>query len=151
MKTIWSILAAQLHVNYNPNKISHYKKHIGNLKFDAQNGDFSDYSKFERENNIPINVFRIYDEKDKFVPIYRSELSPPNAINLGKYKYHYVWICNFNRFIGKQAEHTPHYCFYCNTTYSSHSKQTHMCDEMMSKKDLTVNELASAMGLEVNV
>ena len=52
------------------------------------------YEKFERQNNLSINVFDIFENAKDFIsPIYTTKTGDMyKAINLGLYNDHYVLI-----------------------------------------------------------
>ena len=49
-------------------------------------------------------VYHLYPTSD-FAPIYRSKIDTTNAVNIGLYVDHYVYIKNFTRLIGHSNQH----------------------------------------------
>ena len=108
---IWSILAS-LHPcdNDHPNRVSTYKQYFNELNingFDFTNGfKCSDVHKFEKLNNLSINIFEInfYQDKNKWkhnlIPIEISEIESDKVINLSIYKNHYAGIKKLNVYLG---------------------------------------------------
>ena len=90
---IWSILAS-LHPceNDHPNRVSNYKQYfneLNNNSFDFTNGfKCSDVRKFEKLNNLSINIFELnfYQDKDKWkhnlIPIEISKNDSDKVIDL---------------------------------------------------------------------
>src|ERR1043165_9485391 len=78
-------------------------------------------NKFERRNNISVNVFGY--EKDVY-PLYISKHESDTCVDLllisNGEKKHYCWIKNFNKLMAKRTEnscHSMHYCKRCLTGY----------------------------------
>jgi len=92
------------------------------------------FSKFEKQNNFPINVFEFYTSG--FAPVYLSKIDEDHATNIGLYDDHYVWIKNFDRLIGQENHHQGKFCVRCLQKYFSDdhkkycSKSGEACIEM---------------------
>ena len=98
---LWSILAS-LHAcsNNHPNRVSIFIKYFDEL--DIQGFDFSDVlicydvHKFEKLNNLSINIFELgfYQDKNewklKLIPFEISEDEPDKLIDLSIYKNQYI-------------------------------------------------------------
>ena len=109
---IWSILAYIYPSYSNPQRVSNYKHHFDNLKiqgFDFTNGfKVSDVKKFEKLNNLSINIFELkfYQDdnkiwKNKLIPLEISENNSEYEIDLLIYKNHYALIKKLHVFLGK--------------------------------------------------
>jgi len=80
-----------------------------------------DYPKFEKQNNVKINVFNVETEVIKkeidytIHPLYSNKEDPYNAINILLYKNHYVLIKNFNKLMFSFSKHKggKHFCMRC--------------------------------------
>ena len=136
----YSILAA-IHngeVGSNPSRPSSYKQWLG-IQF-----DFSDFPvpmhpsmipKFERKNNLSINLYHIDSMGSQITPLLISKKREKNPINLlliedkDKEKYHYTWIKNLNGLFshgkGRNSEGCR-YCPYCLTKFSKNKKLTNI-------------------------
>eukprot|EP01043_Picozoa_sp_COSAG02_P113338 COSAG02_NODE_49579_length_326_cov_0.599119_1_plen_75_part_10 len=71
----------------------------------------SDIHKFERDNNISINLYG-YDKGGGHL-IQKCDVEREKHIDLLLYKEHYCWIKNFSRFCGKSktdGKCRTHYC-----------------------------------------
>ena len=102
---IWSILASLHPCNiHHPERVSNYGQYINELNI--QGSDFtngfkcSDVPKFEKLNNLSINIFelRLYQDqnkwKHKLTPIEISENKSDRVVDSLFYKNHYVLIKN---------------------------------------------------------
>ncbi|CAG2255206.1 unnamed protein product [Mytilus edulis] len=102
---LWSVLAALHPVERNPDCVSHYMKYEDSLNFTGI--DFpvslSKVEKFEKQNNLSINVFG-WEDGEVF-PLYMTKMSNgSNEIDLlylsNDENSHYCWIKNLSRFLG---------------------------------------------------
>src|SRR5688572_7004230 len=100
-------------------------------------------SKFERNNNISINVFG-YEKDVNLFPLYLSKHENDRSIDLllisdGE-KKHYCWIKNFNRLMAVQTDksvHSMHYCKRCLQGYrelDSLRKHSEYCSQHEAQK-----------------
>ena len=97
-----------------------YKPWIGkelNLNGFSEPMQVDDIPKFEKMNNLSINVYTI-NEKGKLVnPLYCTKNKENDPINLllieVKEKSHYTWIKNFNRLLNFKGGNTKVHCPYC--------------------------------------
>ena len=124
---IWSKLAS-LHPcsNDNPNRVSNYRQHFDEINiegFDFSNGFMcSDVHKFERLNNLSINIFefKFYQDKNKWkhslIPIEISKNDSDKVIGLLVYKSRYALIKKFNVFLD---HHKNFICRRCLNSYTS--------------------------------
>ena len=100
---LWAVLSC-LHPtsenDHNPGRISNYEQYMNELKVDKLTFPLkiNQIKKFEKLNEIPINVLEFYDNRT-YAPVYISHLKDPKkpVIHLGLYEDHYVWIKNFSR------------------------------------------------------
>ena len=118
---IWCLLAHKYNVKKDAHETYHYKKHFDEIKqpddiiypIDIQH----DIPKFERLNNIKINVFE-YDKNDKkfenLRTVYNTNEVNENVINLllvdeknndGTKNEHLVWIKDFNKLKRMNSSH----------------------------------------------
>ena len=129
----WAILSALHPQKKDPQRLSKYIQYENELKF----GDLSfpimidNISKFEKLNNISINVLG-YDEKnDNFNIYYYTEFNYNIHINLlliekiidGELYYHYVWIKNITGLLRKHNDkNTKYNCLRCLNKFHSKLK-----------------------------
>ena len=131
---IWSKLAS-LHPcnNDHPNRVSNHKQYFNELNsnsFGFSDGfKCSDMHKFEKLNNLSIQMFELnfHQEKNKWkhklIPIEMSKNDSDRVVDLLFYKNHYVLIKKLNVFLGKQD------CRYiCKRCFSSYT-----CKNMIIK------------------
>jgi hypothetical protein len=113
--------------NQNPSKFRHYKNKEHLIKDDGINYPIKkeDIPKFEKLNNIKINVYAYINKKEGIIPYYINKNTDDKIINLllitdGE-KYHFVLIKNFSRLIYSFNNHKckKHVCFKCLHPFSS--------------------------------
>lgn len=117
---IWSILASLYPVSrdYHPYRVSNYIQYESELN--CQNIEMpvslADVPKFEKQNNISINVFGL--EKDEVYPLSITKSRHDKHVNLllisdKEGKRHYCLIKNMSRLLGDRTKHDGE-TFYCN-------------------------------------
>jgi len=113
----WAVLSALFPVKKDAGRVEKYIGNVSRLNF--KDIDFpvteNQIPKFEKQNNVSINVFGL-DEKENVYPRYISEKASQSTINLLFYKNHYVWIKNFNGLVGKQYnkhKNKKYFCYRC--------------------------------------
>ena len=68
--------------------------------------EIKNIGKFERDNNLAINVFGLEHAKSKMItPLYISKVENKERINIFLYEKHYSFIKNKNRLFGMKNEH----------------------------------------------
>src|SRR5690606_14876789 len=123
----WCILAHLHPVKKNAERVWHYKPHENELKDDGITYpmQISDIDKFEKMNNLKINVFQ-YDEKEGILPLRCKHIENPiNLLYLKEgEKSHYCLIKNFSRLMGDQNKHKGkrHYCIRCLINFNTQEK-----------------------------
>ena len=103
---MWSILAALTHKDRydfrDPINIEYYETMHHTLKFDEITFSISirDIPKFEKLNDIPIEVYRVKENGKQVYPLYYTKRRDKDPINLllieGDENYHYAWIKNLD-------------------------------------------------------
>ena len=108
-----------------PHRVSHYTEYERELNMNGITCPVSlkDYTRFERQNG-PINVIEFFKGTNDFAPIYRSKIDTTNAVNIGLYVDHYVYIKNFTRLIGHSNQHKSNFCMNCFQNYKDPSHTT---------------------------
>ena len=120
----------------NKNKVYHYKKYFNEIiqpkdikyPIDIQH----DIPKFEKLNNIKINVFE-YDKKhEKLQTVYNTNIKNSNVVNLllvyelnkdNTKNEHLIWIKNFNRLMSNGSDKRHYFCTQClNSHYLTEAK-----------------------------
>ena len=139
---LWSILA-YLHPceNNHSDRVTNYKPYFNELNiegFDFSNGfKCSDMYKFEKLNNLSINIYELgFDQnKYKLIPIEISKNESDKVIDLLIYKNHYVLMKKLNVFIGKRD--CRYVCRKCLNSYTTNSmlvKHKKLCKENQQLK-----------------
>ena len=136
---VWSILASLHTCNIIPKRVSNYSKCFNKLNtegFDFTNGfKCSDMHKFEKLNNLSINIFELkfyLDNnkwKHKLILIELSRNKTDKVIDLLIYKNHYSLIKKLKVFVSK--EDNKYICRKCLSGYTSDNmtfKHKQKCD-----------------------
>ena len=149
---LWSILA-HLHPceNSHPNRVSNYKQNFDELniqEFDFSNGfEYSDVYKFEKLNNLSINIFEFNfqlngnERKYKLIRMEISKNDSDKVIDLLIYKNRYALIKNFSLFLVELD--SKFVCRQCLSSYSSRNvliKQKQRCEQQEITAIKTSNE-----------
>ena len=148
---IYSVLCHLLDVKIKPERVSHYVKNLGKLKFkveDFENGIEPSNQKidtFEKQNKLSINIYSY--EKGEILPT-RISKQDFEIVNLFFHDEHYSYIKNFQRFAGKSG-HNMHHCPRCLASFRWENKfNEHVIDcktmgntqkVILPKCDLTVD------------
>ena len=111
--------------NGHPNRVSNYKKYLNELN---QKGiempmAVKDIDKFEKLNDLIINVYGCSEEGSLIFPRRKSKRRDKEAINLlmlenGEH-YHYVLIKTLNRLL-RLGKHAKEFCPYCCYGFDMH-------------------------------
>ena len=117
----YSVLAAMFPENKNRERQNKYKPNLHKLNFDSIEFPMSltDVPKFEKQNNIGINVFGF--KKNKILPLYLTKIKTEKIIPLllltDGLISHYCLITNFHAFMARQFGKRNHnrykYCERC--------------------------------------
>ena len=112
---LWSVLAHLYEANDHRYRVNHYKQYESELDM---NGivypvAVKDVPKFEKQNNISVNVFGY---EDGYYPLYISRNQEEKHVNLLLIekggKTHYCLITDLNKMLHSQTNH-QHETFYC--------------------------------------
>ena len=123
---IWCVLASLHHVTRNAYRVSHYKKYEGELNMKGLTFPLTlnQIAKFEKQNNIGVNVFGCEGKVIFPLHITNNRLTGKH-VNLlllveGE-KSHYVLVKNFNALLYDQNCHKAktYFCYYCLHGFSS--------------------------------
>ena len=99
-----SVLASLYPVLKDANRVSNYKQLLSKLKYDniGETGmKIKDIGKFERNNDLAINVFGLEHKKSKMItPLYISKVENKERINEFLHEKHYSVIKNKHRLFG---------------------------------------------------
>jgi hypothetical protein len=148
---IYSVLCHLLDVKIKPERVSHYVKNLGKLKYKLEhfeNGIEPSNQKidtFEKQNKLSINIYTY--EKGEILPT-RISKQDFEIVNLFFHDEHYSYIKNFQRFAGKSG-HYLHHCPRCLASFRWENKfNEHVIDcstmgntqkVILPKCDLTVD------------
>jgi hypothetical protein len=118
---IYSILAHKLQIKAHPERMSHYKDKLGQLKFNPE--DYVDGVEvsshkilhFEKANEMCVNIYGLIDNEVR--PLRLSNMEYEDIVNLFYYEGHYTYIKSFPRFSGADGKN-KHTCPRCLKTFS---------------------------------
>lgn len=144
----WAVLAGIYDVK-NKNRVKNYKPFESSLNFSGIRFPVaeSDFNKFERQNDVSINVFILnetFDEKFDVVPIYLTRSKKQKHVNLLRlkaeiidqpdpedstrtyidYKYHYCTIKSLPRLLSVQIDRTECKKYICERCLSYFHSET---------------------------
>src|SRR5690348_5426738 len=79
----WCVIASKHPAKDHGDQISNYEKYINEIndKGITYPVTYKDYNKYEKQNNVKLNVYGV-DEKFEIYPIRLNEEDPQNAINI---------------------------------------------------------------------
>ena len=115
---LWSVLAHLYEANHNRQRIEHYIPYETELNMNGITYPLAikDVSKFEKQNDISVNVFGY---EDGYYPLYISRNQKEKHVNLLLIekggKTHYCLITDLNKMLHSQTnyQHKTFYCSYC--------------------------------------
>ena len=116
---LWSILAALHPVECNNNRCKKYEKFLPelNTKGIEMPMKLDDITKFERLNNLCINVYGVEEHGSTVSPLHISPTPTEKPINLlliiGKERDHYTTIKSLNRLLGSGKKQAKKFCPFC--------------------------------------
>ena len=120
----YSIIASQHYSDIDKKKAqrpAQYTKWLGKYNFDgcSMPMEIDDINKFEKNNNMSINVYHIEHDGKMIAPlrISQQEKKLEEYINLllieGEDRCHYTWIRNFNILLSYDRKHPKKFCPFC--------------------------------------
>ena len=122
----WAVLAALHPVKIHTERVSNYEQYSEELDFTGITFPVkvSDVPKFEKLNNLPINIYAIEEEGKLVNPLYISKMIDPETfqreegvINIllieGKEHNHYAWIKDFDALESYDTHNAKLFCPYC--------------------------------------
>ena len=157
----YAILSCLYHkdIKKNLDRVNNYYQYKNKLNFEGINFpvDASSYELFEKQNNIPINVFIIEkeDAENRYEIFYISKLkSEKERINIllieDDDKNHYTWIKNLRGFI-KEGTTDLHVCDKCLCKFKlKNAYDNHLLEDKCEKYDNIVKKVLPEDGLHKN-
>ena len=115
---LYSILAHFKKFKQNSSRVSQYKQHLHELRTDGINMPMKleDITKFEKLNDLSINVYCIEEHGENVNPLRISKSNTSHPINLlliiGKDHDHYTYISKLDRLLSFSG-HPKSFCPYC--------------------------------------
>ena len=117
---VYCILAKLYRPSKNRGRVKYYEKYLDklNTKSISYPTKIIEIKKFEKDNNLTINVFGLTKNKSEYkpYPIYISinyDEKVKEHIDLLLYDGHYYLITNLNSFVGPLLGHSTYYCCKC--------------------------------------
>ena len=129
---VWAVLSALYPAKSHSDRVTNYRPYVYNLNLWSL--DFpmqiKNIDKFERANNISINVFGYYldtsneNDSEHFYPLYNTKINSPIVVDLlyiesedvnenYQKKYHYAWIKNFKGLVHSSLNSNDNYEIIC--------------------------------------
>ena len=115
---LYSILAHFKKFEQNSSRVAKYKPYLHELKTDGIDMPMKleDITKFEKLNDLSINVYCIEEHGENVNPLRISKSNTSHPINLlliiGRDHEHYTYISNFDRLLAF-GTHPKSFCPYC--------------------------------------
>ena len=130
----YAIIASQHYTEIDQNSAKRpgqYTKWLGKYNFDgcSMPMEINDINKFEKNNNMSINVYHIEHDGKMITPlrISQQEKKLEEYINLllieGEDRCHYTWIRNFNRLLCYDIKHPKKFCPFCLSPFDPRYKK----------------------------
>lgn len=133
---LWHVAAAVFPVHLDPCSRVHYEKHLKkfNVKGIRWPMDIRQIDKFERQNNLSINVYKCENRKKDVWPIRISKKRDVEPINLllleNDERSHFTLIRNFDRLLCDGMNGRT-FCFYCLHGFvKKHTNKQKMAEHM---------------------
>ena len=110
---MWAVLSALFPAEKDAQRVTKYKEHVGKLDFTGISFPvkFNDIRRFERQNNVSVNVYEY--EGGKVNPGLISTSKLGKHVNLLWIDEHYVWIKSLDRLINSGNGFRMHTCDRC--------------------------------------
>ena len=117
---LWSCIASRHPPSTNhAERVNHYEPFVNEFKYDEADMPMkiNKISKFEKANNVNINVYMVDNLKDQTkIPIHISKQTNDEVINLFLHNNHYSLIKTYSRFCGGNHEYN---CPNCMSSYAN--------------------------------
>lgn len=115
---LWSCIASRHIPDHHAERINHYEPFINEFKYDETDMPMkiNKVSKFEKANNVNINVYTLEDDNKTKIPIHISKQKNDEVINLFLHNNHYSLIKTYSRFCGGRHEYN---CPNCMKSYAN--------------------------------
>ena len=127
---LWCCIASRHLPEKNADRVSKYHGYVNEFHYDESDFPMAikNISKFEKKNNVCVNVFTI-EEKTK-VPLYISKHKNDETINLFYHDNHFSLIKNFQRFVGGDHKFVCYRCFKSYRNKECFDKHESVCQEL---------------------
>ena len=129
---VWSCIASRHLPQNHAERMTHYEAFKDEFQYNKEDMPMkvNKISKFEKANNVHINVYSLDDDGKTKIPVHISKHPSEEVINLFLYNNHYSLIKTFNRFSGGTHDYTCPRCMksYANTESFNH--HTSLCKDL---------------------
>ena len=114
---LWTCIASRHLPERDCERVKQYEKYQDEFIYEENDMPMklNKISKFEKKNNVNVNVFTSEDKETKY-PIHLSKEKNKEVINMFFFNNHYSLIKNFSRFCGSSHKYN---CPYCLKSYSN--------------------------------
>ena len=142
---MWCVLAHLHPVDKDAHRVSKYQKYENELNFEGCTFPmmFKDIKKFEKKNDLIINVFGVDLIYEKIIPLLPSKkvATPENEHTIVNLLYieegdncHYCYIKDLNKLMNKRDKHQKLFCARCHAFYYDRKKYLdHLADCGLNK------------------
>jgi hypothetical protein len=118
---MWAVLAALHPACKHAERVSKYVPYTSELNFTGINMPVAvkDIPKFEKLNNISINIYSLSETGNNVIPAHISQLSLNKHVDLMLHDGHYSWIKSLDRLLNTGNGHTMYHCPRCLHGYTT--------------------------------
>ena len=133
---IYCVLAALYPEDKNPQRYVKYQKYLHHFDFKEVKGhvQITDIPKFEKKNEISINIYSLDFKEDYIIPLQLSKYNYEKNIKMFLYSNHFYLIKNFDRLINTKDEKATKRCYKCLQGFSNIVKRNLHEESCMSKQ-----------------
>ena len=129
---LWCCIASRHLPNHHAERVNHYIQYKNEFKYDEEDMPMkiNKISKFEKQNNVSINVYMLDDDEKTKIPVHISKQKTNEVINLFIHDGHYSLIKNFSRFCGNDKKNVCPNCLKCYSNIKYFKIHLDMCKDL---------------------
>ena len=147
---MFAVLIGLHKASYHAERISQYTKYIDQYDFSDVRGivPIDSVNKFEKKNNVSINVYTCYPDSKAVVPLKICDQEKEKHIDLFLYQQHYYTISCFNRLISNNNKCIRYFCKRCFSSFIDANKLSyHMegCQQVKAQRLLLPDQQNSIL------
>jgi hypothetical protein len=130
---LWCCIASRHLPERDAERVKQYEQYLKEFKYDASDMPMkvNKILKFEKANNVKINVYMVENEKNKTkIPIYMSKQDHDEVINLFFHDNHYSLIKTYSRFCGGRHDYNCPNCMKSYANTDCYKRHLAMCKDL---------------------